>query len=87
MIDGQDIRQVSRESLRSHMGIVLQDPYLFTGTIASNVAMSQEHIDRDAVKDALKKVGAWPFVERLGKRGIDHPVVEKGSPFQVVSAN
>lgn len=80
LIDGQDIRQVSRESLRSHMGIVLQDPYLFTGTIASNVAMSQEHIDRDAVKDALKKVGAWPFVERLEK-GIDHPVVEKGSAF------
>ena len=53
LIDGQDIRQVSRESLRSHMGIVLQDPYLFTGTIASNVAMSQEHIDRDAVKDAF----------------------------------
>ena len=80
LIDGQDIRQVSRESLRSHMGIVLQDPYLFTGTIASNVAMSQDHIDRDAVKDALKKVGAWPFVERLEK-GIDHPVVEKGSAF------
>ena len=58
LIDGQDIRQVSRESLRSHMGIVLQDPYLFTGTIASNVAMSQEHIDREAVQDALKKVGA-----------------------------
>ena len=80
LIDGQDIRQVSRESLRSHMGIVLQDPYLFTGTIASNVAMSQDHIDRNAVKDALKKVGAWPFVERLEK-GIDHPVVEKGSAF------
>ena len=80
LIDGQDIRQVSRESLRSHMGIVLQDPYLFTGTIASNVAMSQDHIDREAVKEALKKVGAWPFVERLEK-GIDHPVVEKGSAF------
>ena len=80
LIDGQDIRQVSRESLRSHMGIVLQDPYLFTGTIASNVAMSQDHIDRNAVTDALKKVGAWPFVERLEK-GIDHPVVEKGSAF------
>ena len=79
-IDGQNIRYFSRESLRSHMGIVLQDPYLFSGTIASNVAMSQDHIDREAVKDALKKVGAWPFVERLEK-GIDHPVVEKGSAF------
>ena len=79
-IDGQPIRHYSRESLRSHMGIVLQDPYLFTGTIASNVAMSQDHIDRDAVIDALKKVGAWPFVERLEK-GIDHPVIEKGAAF------
>ena len=79
-IDGQNIRYFSRESLRSHMGIVLQDPYLFSGTIASNVAMGQDHIDREAVKDALKKVGAWPFVERLEK-GIDHPVVEKGSAF------
>ncbi len=79
-IDGQNIRHFSRESLRSHMGIVLQDPYLFSGTIASNVAMSQDHFDREAVKDALKKVGAWPFVERLEK-GIDHPVVEKGSAF------
>ncbi|WP_153055522.1 ATP-binding cassette domain-containing protein, partial [Streptococcus suis] len=39
LIDGKNIREYSRESLRSHMGIVLQDPYLFTGTIASNVAM------------------------------------------------
>ena len=50
-IDGQNIRHFSRESLRSHMGIVLQDPYLFSGTIASNVAMSQTDIDRDRVLD------------------------------------
>ena len=79
-IDGQDIRHFSRESLRSHMGIVLQDPYLFSGTIASNVAMSQTEIDRDRVLDALKQVGALPMIERLEK-GIDHPVVEKGSAF------
>ena len=79
-IDGQNIRHFSRESLRSHMGIVLQDPYLFSGTIASNVAMSQTDIDRDRVLDALKQVGALPMIERLEK-GIDHPVVEKGSAF------
>lgn len=79
-IDGQNIRHFSRESLRSHMGIVLQDPYLFSGTIASNVAMSQTDIDRDRVLDALKQVGALPMVQRLEK-GIDHPVVEKGSAF------
>ena len=79
-IDGQNIRHFSRESLRSHMGIVLQDPYLFSGTIASNVAMSQTDIDRDRVLDALKQVGALPMIQRLEK-GIDHPVVEKGSAF------
>ncbi len=79
-IDGQNIRHFSRESLRSHMGIVLQDPYLFSGTIASNVAMSQTDIDRDRVLDALKQVGALPIIQRLEK-GIDHPVVEKGSAF------
>lgn len=79
-IDGQNIRHFSRESLRSHMGIVLQDPYLFSGTIASNVAMSQTDIDRDRVLDALKQVGALPMIQRLEK-GIDHPVVEKGLAF------
>ena len=79
-IDGQNIRHFSRESLRSHMGIVLQDPYLFSGTIASNVAMGQTDIDHDRVLDALKQVGALPMIERLEK-GIDHPVVEKGSAF------
>ena len=79
-IDGQNIRHFSRESIRSHMGIVLQDPYLFSGTIASNVAMSQTDIDRDRVLDALKQVGALPMIQRLEK-GIDHPVVEKGSAF------
>lgn len=79
-IDGQNIRHFSRESLRSYMGIVLQDPYLFSGTIASNVAMSQTDIDRNRVLDALKQVGALPMIERLEK-GIDHPVVEKGSAF------
>ena len=79
-IDGQNIRHFSRESLRSHMGIVLQDPYLFSGTIASNVAMSQTDIDRNRILDALKQVGALPMIQRLEK-GIDHPVVEKGSAF------
>ncbi|HFI0508297.1 TPA: ABC transporter ATP-binding protein, partial [Streptococcus suis] len=80
LLDGKNIRDFSRESLRSHMGIVLQDPYLFTGTIASNVAMNLESMDREAVLDALEKVGAGPMLARLEK-GIDEPVVEKGSTF------
>ncbi|HFU4221479.1 TPA: ABC transporter ATP-binding protein [Streptococcus suis] len=80
LLDGKNIRDYSRESLRSHMGIVLQDPYLFTGTIASNVAMNVEKMNREAVLDALEKVGAGPMLARLEK-GIDEPVVEKGSTF------
>ncbi|MDG3132147.1 ABC transporter ATP-binding protein/permease [Streptococcus suis] len=80
LIDGKDICEYSRESLRSYMGIVLQDPYLFTGTIASNVSMNEGEIDRSNVRQALDKVGASFIIERFEK-GIDEPVVEKGAAF------
>ncbi|MGT2711358.1 ABC transporter ATP-binding protein [Streptococcus oriscaviae] len=80
LIDGKNIRDYSRESLRSHMGIVLQDPYLFTGTIASNVAMNDQEMDRELVLASLEKVGAGPMLARL-EQGIDEPVVEKGAAF------
>ena len=80
LIDGKNIRDYSRESLRSHMGIVLQDPYLFTGTIASNVSMNEETADKTRILQALEKVGAGPMLSRLEK-GIDEPVVEKGAAF------
>ncbi|HFU4188506.1 TPA: ABC transporter ATP-binding protein, partial [Streptococcus suis] len=80
LIDGKNIRDYSRESLRSHMGIVLQDPYLFTGTIASNVAMNEEKADREKIVQSLEKVGAGPMLARLEK-GMDEPVVEKGAAF------
>ncbi|AGU81595.1 putative ABC transporter [Streptococcus anginosus] len=79
-IDQQDIQQYSRESLRSHMGIVLQDPYLFTGTLASNVAMSHSGINREKVLEALEKVGARDLLARC-KKGIDEPVKDKGTAF------
>ena len=79
LIDGQDIALYNRESVRSDMGIVLQDPYLFTGTIATNVAMDQELSD-EAIMDVLLKVGASDLVNRLEK-GIHAPVVEKGNSF------
>lgn len=80
LIDGKNIRDYSRESLRSHMGIVLQDPYLFTGTIASNVSMNEETADKTRILQSLEKVGAGPMLSRLEK-GIDEPVVEKGAAF------
>lgn len=78
MIDGKDIRDLARQHVRQHMGIVLQDPFLFTGTIASNVSLNDPRISRQQVEKALKDVGADKFIEQLPK-GYDEPVIEKGS--------
>lgn len=79
-IDGQDIQNFSRESVRSQMGIVLQDPYLFTGTIAFNVTMDKDDYSEEEIIAALEKVGAGDMLARLEK-GIHEPVVEKGASF------
>ncbi|MHC0036819.1 ABC transporter ATP-binding protein [Pseudoneobacillus sp. C159] len=78
VIDGQDIKEMSRQTLRQHMGIVLQDPFLFTGTIASNVSLDDPSITRDMVEKALKDVGADKVFKHL-ENGFDEPVIEKGS--------
>lgn len=77
-IDGIDVTSVPRQTMRKHMGIVLQDPYLFTGTIASNVSLNDPSISREKVEAALKAVGAESVFRNLEK-GIDEPVIEKGS--------
>lgn len=77
-IDGTDIRTVPVQHLRRHMGIVLQDPFLFTGTIASNVSLNEPTISREQVVAALRDVGAYEMFMSL-PHGIDEPVVEKGS--------
>jgi ATP-binding cassette, subfamily B, multidrug efflux pump len=77
-IDGKDIESIPRQSIRHHMGIVLQDPYLFTGTIASNVSLNDPSISREKVEKALKDVGAEKVFRNL-ENGFDEPVIEKGS--------
>ncbi|WP_309568627.1 ABC transporter ATP-binding protein [Paenibacillus sp. sptzw28] len=77
-IDGRDITTYSKQELRKHMGIVLQDPYLFAGDIKFNVSLYNEDITLDRVKSALRDVGAAPFVEQL-PNGYDEQVVERGS--------
>ncbi|MNI04334.1 putative multidrug resistance ABC transporter ATP-binding/permease protein YheH [compost metagenome] len=77
-IDGQDIREMSKQQLRQHMGIVLQDPFLFTGTIASNVSLEDPAVSRESVEQALRDVGAEEMFKSL-PMGIDEPVIEKGS--------
>jgi ATP-binding cassette, subfamily B, multidrug efflux pump len=77
-IDGKDIKTIPRQTIRNHMGIVLQDPYLFTGTIASNVSLNDPSISRGTVEKALRDVGADKVFRNL-EDGFDEPVIEKGS--------
>jgi ATP-binding cassette subfamily B multidrug efflux pump len=77
-IDGLNIQDLSRQTVREHMGIVLQDPYLFTGTIESNVSLGDARISREKVQASLDAVGGERVLKHLPK-GIDEPVIEKGS--------
>jgi ATP-binding cassette, subfamily B, multidrug efflux pump len=79
-IDGIDVKNISRNSLRRKMGIVLQDPYLFTGTIFTNVSLGDPSISRERIEKALKDVGADEIFKNL-EDGYDSPVTEKGSTF------
>ena len=64
-VDGQRIDEVSRDSLRSQFGMVLQDTYLFEGTIAENIAYGKPQATRQEIMEAAKKSGAHEFIIRL----------------------
>jgi ATP-binding cassette, subfamily B, multidrug efflux pump len=76
-IDGQSIGDMSKQALRRHMGIVLQDPFLFTGDIRFNVGLHRKDWDDERLWHALREVGAADFVAAL-PGGLDEPVVERG---------
>lgn len=80
LIDGQDIKSYSAEALRSAVGLVLQDPFLFHGTIASNIRMYQEGLTDEAMREAARFVDAADFIESL-PAGYDSPVMERGATF------
>ncbi|SDW78342.1 ATP-binding cassette, subfamily B [Paenibacillus sp. CF384] len=77
-VDGNDVREMTKQQLRQHMGIVLQEPFLFTGTIASNVSLDDPSITREKVEQSLRDVGAYDMFMQL-PGGLDEPVIEKGS--------
>ncbi|HFI0695926.1 TPA: ABC transporter ATP-binding protein [Streptococcus suis] len=79
LIDGQDIRQFSSQELRSNIGLVLQEPFLYHGTIASNIQMYQD-ISQDDIIEAARFVDAAPFIEKL-PNGYQQLVTERGSAF------
>ncbi|MEK4931541.1 MULTISPECIES: ABC transporter ATP-binding protein [Bacillus] len=73
-IDGHDVTEMPKQATREHMGIVLQDPFLFSGTVASNVSLENEKISKDRIVKALRDVGAERFANN-----IDEKITEKGS--------
>ena len=79
LIDNVDIRNYSHQELRKNMGLVLQEPFLYHGTIKSNIAMYQEISDEE-VKAAAEFVDADAFIQELSQ-GYDSPVSERGSSF------
>jgi ATP-binding cassette subfamily B protein len=82
LLDGVDIREYNVRDLRRQFGIVLQDPFLFTGTLESNVRLGTPGIDRAAVERALREVGLGPLLDSLPK-GVETPVTERGATFSV----
>ena len=78
-IDGTDIREMALQSLRSRIGVVLQDPYLFTGTIAYNISLGNPQALK-RVEQAAAVVGADRFIRQL-PNGFDEEVRERGGNF------
>ena len=82
LLDGVDIREMDLQDLRGHFGIVLQDPFLFTGTLESNVKLGTERIDRAATESALREVGLGSFLNSM-PQGVETPVTERGGTLSV----
>ncbi len=78
LVDGHDLREVSAESLRSQMGIVPQEAFLFSGTIAENIAFGRPDAGDEHVREAAAAVGADQFISEL-PHGYDTEVGERGA--------
>jgi ATP-binding cassette subfamily B protein len=77
LVDGHDLRTVTAESLRSQMGIVPQEGFLFSGTIRENIAFGRPSASDEEIRDAARAVGAASFIEALDD-GYDAQIGERG---------
>jgi ATP-binding cassette, subfamily B, multidrug efflux pump len=77
-----DIKKYDVHQLRKQFGIVLQDPFLFTGTLESNVRLGDEDISRERVVSALREVGLGSLLDSLAV-GVETNVTERGATFSV----
>ena len=80
LIDGVDIKDYSAKELRNSVGLVLQDPFLYHGTVESNIKMYNEELTREDVIEAAKFVDAHNFIDKLDDK-YDSIVTERGSTF------
>ena len=78
LIDGVDVRQQDLNSLRRRFGVVLQDPFLFTGTLATNIRLGSTWIDDDRMEQAADEVNVGDFIRSL-PGGFNEPVTERGA--------
>ena len=82
LIDGTDIREFELGTLRKHIGVVMQDVFLFSNSIYYNITLGNPSITREQVLDAAERVGARKFIERL-PGGLDYNVMERGATLSV----
>lgn len=82
LLDGIDIRDLSLETLRSSMGLVLQDVYMFSASAAENISLGRPTIEEGSIEDAATRVGADPYVRRL-PGGYQQALGERGSSLSV----
>ncbi|HEY1257458.1 MAG TPA: ABC transporter ATP-binding protein [Terracidiphilus sp.] len=78
LVDGIDLRQHDLTALRQHFAVVLQDPFLFSGTIAENIRFGNQAITNDALRQAARDVNVLDFIESLPHQ-FDEPVRERGN--------
>ena len=78
LLDGVDLRDHDLTELRKHFAVVLQDPFLFSGTIGENIRLGNEQIDDQTMRRAARDVNVLDFVDSL-PHGFDEPVRERGS--------
>ena len=77
LLDGEELPNFARENLRTHLGLVQQDPMLFSGTVAENIGLGRPGVTREAVEEAAKRVNADPFIRELAD-GYDTDLGEGG---------
>ena len=82
LLDGRDVREFDPEVLRRRIGIVFQEPFLFSGSVADNIQVGRADVGRPAAEAAAALVGADRFIARL-PRGLDEPVAERGASLSV----